>query len=97
MMTASTSPDRISFSLLSKVLNCLYFSRLVGKASLTAVSSARAIVFFVGGAAIQIALWKDPDRTIFDALMEHSYLWIIYSLLGMLIGEHCLRLLKRKR
>jgi hypothetical protein len=55
-----------------------------------------AVVVLVGGAAIQIGLWKTPDRTILDALTQHPYLWIIYFLLGLLIGEHCLRLIKRR-
>ena len=56
-----------------------------------------AFVILLGGAVIQIALWKTTDRTYFDALTRHSYLWIVYLLFGLLAGEHFLRLMKREK
>jgi hypothetical protein len=66
-----------------------------GKVKVARIVSAFVIV--LGGAAIQIALWKTTDRTYFDALTRHSYLWIVYLLFGLLVGEHCLRLMKREK
>lgn len=60
---------------------------------------ARVMFVFVwlfGGTALQVALWKSPDRTYVDALIRHPYLWIIYFLIAHLITEHCLRLMNRK-
>ena len=54
------------------------------------------LVWLLGGGALQIGLWKTSDRTYFDALMQHQYLWIVYLFLGLLAGEHCLRLIKRR-
>ena len=54
------------------------------------------LVWLLGGGALQIGLWKTSDRTYFDALMQHPYLWIVYLFLGLLAGEHCLRLIKRR-
>ena len=55
-----------------------------------------AIVFFVVGVGMQLSLWKTSERTALDALMQHPYLWIIYLILALLAGEHCLRRMKRK-
>jgi hypothetical protein len=56
-----------------------------------------ALVCLLGGGALQIVFWKTADTTYFDALTRHPYLWIVYLLLALLIGEHSLRLMKRKR
>lgn len=55
-----------------------------------------ALVCLLGGGALQIGLWKTPDKTYFDALTRHPYLWIVYLFFALLIGEHSLRLMKRK-
>ena len=54
------------------------------------------LVCLLGGGALQIGLWKTSDRTYFDALTQYPYLWTVYLLLGLLAGEHCLRLIKRR-
>jgi hypothetical protein len=56
-----------------------------------------ALVCLLGGGALQIGLWKSPDKTYFDALTQHPYLWIVYLLLALLVGEHSLRLMRPKR
>jgi len=55
------------------------------------------LVLLGGGAASQIALWKTTDNNYIEALVSQPYLWIIYLFIGLLIGEHCLRTLKRKK
>ena len=56
-----------------------------------------ALVCLLGGGALQIAFWKTPDKTYLDALIQHPYLWIVYFLFALLIGEHCLRLIKYRK
>jgi hypothetical protein len=51
----------------------------------------------VCGGAAQITLWRKPGGTSFDALTQYPYLWIAYALIGLLVGEHCLRIIKRRR
>src|ERR1700735_5448847 len=55
-----------------------------------------AVVILVGGAAIQVGLWKTSDRTYFEALTRYSLLWVVYLLLAFIIGErlHRLKLLR---
>jgi len=55
-----------------------------------------ALVCVLGGGALQMALWKTPDKTYLDALMRHPHLWIVYVLVTLLAGEHCLRLIGRR-
>jgi len=55
-----------------------------------------ALVCLFAGGTLQIVFWKTPDRTYLEALTQHSYLWIVYLLLGLLAGEHCHRLFKHK-
>lgn len=50
----------------------------------------------LGGGALQMGLWKTPGNSYLDALLQHPYLWIVYLLLALLAGEHCLRLIKRR-
>lgn len=60
---------------------------------------ARAISVLVCltiGGALQIALWKTAETTYLDALFRHPYLWIAYILAALLVGEHALRLMKRR-
>jgi membrane protein YdbS with pleckstrin-like domain len=56
---------------------------------------AGAIVFIVGGAT-QILLWKTPAMGYWMALSSHSYLWLVYLLVGLFIGEHILKWLSYK-
>jgi hypothetical protein len=59
---------------------------------------ARSVAVFVtvaGGSLAQIALWKDAEMTFFDALTKNSWIWIPYLLVGLLIGEHTVRWLKK--
>lgn len=53
------------------------------------------LVFLVGGAFIQIGLWRTPGDGWVDALTRHPYLWFVYMLCALLAGEHVLRWLKR--
>ena len=57
--------------------------------------STAAFVTVAGGSLAQIVLWKDPGMTFFDALTKNSWLWILYLLTGLLMGEHTMRCLKK--
>lgn len=53
------------------------------------------LTVLVGGGMLQIALWGKPGEAGLDALLRHGYLWFFYILLGLLIGEHALKWMKR--
>lgn len=56
-----------------------------------------AAVCLIGGGILQVVLWKVPDESYADALIRHPYLWIVYFLISLLVGEHSLRLMKRHK
>jgi membrane protein YdbS with pleckstrin-like domain len=56
---------------------------------------AGGIVLLVGG-AVQILLWKTTAVDYWTALSSHSYLWLLYLLVGLFIGEHILKWLKHR-
>ena len=59
---------------------------------------ARTVAAFAtigGGSLVQIILWKEAEMTYFDALTKYSMMWVLYLLVGLLIGEHTLRWLKK--
>lgn len=47
---------------------------------------------FLGG-GIQILLWKTPDNTYLDALLEYDFMWFVYMIVSILIVVQALRLL----
>ena len=49
------------------------------------------------GAGLQIVLWKTNQNTVGEALLKHSYLWVVYLLAGVFLAEHGLNLLRRRR
>lgn len=50
------------------------------------------ICLFLGG-TLQILLWKTPDNTYRDALMEYDFLWFAYMIASIFIVVQALRLL----
>jgi hypothetical protein len=54
-----------------------------------------ALVFVLGGSALQLVLWKRPGAGYLDALERHSYLWFFYLFLSLVVGEHSLKWLNR--
>ena len=50
-----------------------------------------ALVFFCGGGALQIALWRAHNETYFDALRSHPYMWVLYLFVAALASEHSLK------
>lgn len=55
-----------------------------------------ALVCVVGGGAMQIGFWKTPDRTYLEALAHYPYLWVFYLIVALLVGEHSLKMMKRR-
>jgi hypothetical protein len=53
------------------------------------------IAFVVGGGGIQLALWFKNGRGFFESLIHWPFLWAIYLLGALLIGEHALKFMKR--
>jgi hypothetical protein len=49
----------------------------------------------VGGATLQILLWKSPSVDYWNALCSHPYLWPLYVLVGLFLGEHALKWMQR--
>jgi len=45
------------------------------------------------GSFLQIFLWRNKTSTIVGALFHYPILWMLYLLIGLLIGEHIIRLL----
>lgn len=63
------------------------------------VTSARIIAglsLLVGGGTVQVLLWRKHGEAWFNALGRHGYLWLVYFLLAMMVGEHSLKWIKRK-
>jgi hypothetical protein len=54
------------------------------------------ISFVFVGTLTQTLLWKKSGSSYFDALSHWPFLWIIYFFIALLIGEHSLRLMKKK-
>lgn len=54
-----------------------------------------ALVCVIGGGALQIGLWKSADRTYLEALAQYPFLWIIYLIFALFVGEHSLKMMKR--
>jgi len=48
------------------------------------------------GSIAQLLLWKKDDVSVFQALVTSPALWILYLIVGALIAEHGMRLLKRQ-
>lgn len=55
-----------------------------------------ALVCVIGGGALQIGLWKTPDHTYLEALAQYPYLWVVYLIIALLVGEHSLKMMKRR-
>lgn len=55
------------------------------------------LVTIASGSLFQIVMWKRSAKTYFDALTEHSWLWILYLLIGLLIGEHAIRWISKRK
>jgi hypothetical protein len=52
-------------------------------------------VTVIGGGALQILLWKTPLTGYWNAVVSHGYFWLLYILLGLFIGEHIVKWMKR--
>lgn len=66
----------------------------------TAVLVARiisALSTLLVGSFFQILLWHNKTNTIIEALLHFPFLWILYFFIGLLIGEHSLRLLPKSK
>jgi hypothetical protein len=53
------------------------------------------VIYVVCGSGLQLLLWKNAERSIFEALVHWPVLWIAYLFVSLLIGEHLLRFIKR--
>jgi hypothetical protein len=55
-----------------------------------------ALALILGGGVSQIALWKRGSMGYMSALEHHPYLWLMYFLLALLVGEHALKWMKKQ-
>ena len=48
------------------------------------------------GICCQLMFWKTESKTVFQALLIMPFLWFVYLLVGVLVGEHVLRILTNR-
>jgi hypothetical protein len=58
-----------------------------------AVSLVPGIVI---GVVVQLILWKNQETTLNEALFKYPAAWIVYFIIGGVIAERLLRLLKKQ-
>ena len=49
------------------------------------------------GILLQLIFWKTPDNTFPQAILSHSYLWIVYPVTGVFAAEHILNFFRRRK
>lgn len=47
------------------------------------------------GVIIQLCLWKIPEISYMEAILQFKLLWLLYIFGGLFVSEHILRLLNR--
>ena len=57
---------------------------------------ASGVICIAGGSAMQVWLWKTPDRSWLDALLfGYGIPWFVYCLVSLALGEQILRIVSR--
>lgn len=55
-----------------------------------------SVMTLIIGIIIQLLLWKTPEVSYMEAILQFKLLWLIYIFGGLLVSEHILCLLNKR-